>query len=94
MEKSAELASLRYALSLYSQSTDALIRTFVTTQHSQGDADTPLPLLLVLLQAVLKSCPLNLSAVHDGMGVRITGSEKIPPDRGDFISHNDMLKLK
>ncbi|KAF7205325.1 protein unc-13-like protein B-like [Nothobranchius furzeri] len=53
VEKSPELASLRYALSLYSQSTDALIKTFVTTQHSQ---------------------------VHDGMGIRITGSEKIRPD--------------
>uniref|UniRef100_A0A4W6EIV4 Unc-13 homolog Ba (C. elegans) n=1 Tax=Lates calcarifer TaxID=8187 RepID=A0A4W6EIV4_LATCA len=55
VEKSPELASLRYALSLYSQSTDALIKTFVTTQHSQ---------------------------VHDGMGIRITGNEKIRPDRG------------
>uniref|UniRef100_A0A8C2ZNC2 Unc-13 homolog Ba (C. elegans) n=1 Tax=Cyclopterus lumpus TaxID=8103 RepID=A0A8C2ZNC2_CYCLU len=55
VEKSPELASLRYALSLYSQSTDALIKTFVTTQHAQ---------------------------VHDGMGIRITGSEKIRPDRG------------
>nr|XP_046241888.1 protein unc-13 homolog B-like [Scatophagus argus] len=58
VEKSPELASLRYALSLYSQSTDALIKTFVTTQHSQ---------------------------VHDGMGIRITGNEKIRPDRGSGI---------
>ncbi|KAL4623197.1 hypothetical protein GN956_G19089 [Arapaima gigas] len=36
LEKSAELSALRYALSLYTQSTDVLIRTFVTTQHAQG----------------------------------------------------------
>ncbi|XP_040898615.1 protein unc-13 homolog B-like [Toxotes jaculatrix] len=58
VEKSPELMSLRYALSLYSQSTDMLIKTFVTTQHSQ---------------------------VHDGMGIRITGNEKIRPDRGSGV---------
>ncbi|XP_051924838.1 protein unc-13 homolog B-like isoform X6 [Hippocampus zosterae] len=35
VDKSPELSSLRYALSLYSQSTDALIRTFVSTQREQ-----------------------------------------------------------
>ncbi|KAK7912727.1 hypothetical protein WMY93_012938 [Mugilogobius chulae] len=35
VEKSPELSSLQYALSLYSQSTDALLRTFVSTQRAQ-----------------------------------------------------------
>lgn len=36
LERSAELSSLRHALSLYTQSTDTLIKTFVTSQHAQG----------------------------------------------------------
>uniref|UniRef100_A0A1I8HVR6 Phorbol-ester/DAG-type domain-containing protein n=1 Tax=Macrostomum lignano TaxID=282301 RepID=A0A1I8HVR6_9PLAT len=40
LEKSTELQSLRHALSLYSQSTDSLIKTFVATQNCQDKPAT------------------------------------------------------
>uniref|UniRef100_H3CAA5 Unc-13 homolog B n=1 Tax=Tetraodon nigroviridis TaxID=99883 RepID=H3CAA5_TETNG len=51
LEKSPELSSLRHALSLYTQSTDTLIKTFVTTQHAQGSGvDKPIGELSVQLE--------------------------------------------
>uniref|UniRef100_A0A3P9CYT7 Unc-13 homolog Ba (C. elegans) n=1 Tax=Maylandia zebra TaxID=106582 RepID=A0A3P9CYT7_9CICH len=69
VEKSPELASLRYALSLYSQSTDALIKTFVTTQHSQGSGvDKPIGEALLQIDMLLgkeRKVNVKVIAVND-----------------------------
>ncbi|PAA70914.1 hypothetical protein BOX15_Mlig034388g1 [Macrostomum lignano] len=53
LEKSAELQSLRYALSLYSQTTDSLVKTFVATQAGQDRPAVDEPVGEVSIQADL-----------------------------------------
>ena len=48
LEKTLELQSLKYALSLYTQTTDSLIKTFVKTEKDQGRSAL-LSLSLILL---------------------------------------------
>uniref|UniRef100_A0A7N6A947 Unc-13 homolog Ba (C. elegans) n=1 Tax=Anabas testudineus TaxID=64144 RepID=A0A7N6A947_ANATE len=69
VEKSPELASLRYALSLYSQSTDALIKTYVTTQHSQGSGvEKPIGEVMLQIDMMLgkeRKVNVRVIAVND-----------------------------
>ncbi|XP_068190067.1 protein unc-13 homolog B-like isoform X2 [Antennarius striatus] len=58
LEKSLELSSLRHALSLYTQTTDTLIKTFVTTQHAQGSGVVK-PIGEVSVQIELHTHPNN-----------------------------------
>uniref|UniRef100_A0A8C6T872 Unc-13 homolog Ba (C. elegans) n=1 Tax=Neogobius melanostomus TaxID=47308 RepID=A0A8C6T872_9GOBI len=69
VETSPELSSLQYALSLYSQSTDALLRTYVSTQRSQGSGvEKPIGELLLQIDMLLgkeRKVNVKVIAVND-----------------------------
>lgn len=85
LDKSPELQSLRYALSLYTQTTDTLIKTFVTTQINEGKKSIlTRKTLKKNVQCVLPSVfttPQSHHFVSPGDLFLVCQSQKKTPDR-------------
>ena len=64
LEKSPELQSLRYALSLYTQTTDTLIKTFVTSQINQGKSILETRLSKIVHKYSHPCCQVKESSNH------------------------------
>uniref|UniRef100_A0A8C5B2E4 Unc-13 homolog Ba (C. elegans) n=1 Tax=Gadus morhua TaxID=8049 RepID=A0A8C5B2E4_GADMO len=91
VETSPEVASLRYALSLYSQSTDALIKTFITTQHAQVHDGMGIR-ITATLNYVLFTCssPICCSPAPHPFAVHVLLLHVLFPCSQPVIAVNDM----